>query len=40
MKTKSNLAIRFSELSYKKQEDLLNVPLYLAIRVKQNVITV
>ena len=29
-----NLAIRFSELPYKKQEDIVNVPLYLAGRVK------
>ena len=29
-----NLAIRFSELPYKKQEDLVNIPLYLANRVK------
>ena len=29
-----NLAIRFSELPYKRQEDIVNVPLYLAGRVK------
>ena len=30
-----NLAIRFSELPYKKQEDMVNVPLYLVNRVKK-----
>ena len=33
-----NLAIRFSELPYKKQEDIVNVPLYLAGRIKRIVI--
>ena len=31
---KPNLAIRFSELPYKKQEDMVNVPLYLAGQIK------
>lgn len=29
------LAIRFSTLEYKKQEDMLNVPLYLAGQIKR-----
>ncbi len=32
---KPNLAIRFSELPYKKQEDMVNVPLYLADQIKK-----
>ena len=32
---KPNLAIRFSELPYKKQEDMGNVPLYLADQIKK-----
>jgi len=32
---KPNLAIRFSELPYKKQEDMVNVPLYLAGQIKR-----
>ena len=28
-------AIRFSALEYKEQEDMINVPLYLADRIKQ-----
>lgn len=30
-----NFAIRFSELPYKKQEDMINVPLYLAGQIKK-----
>ena len=30
-----SLAIRFSTLQYKEQEDMINVPLYLAGRIKQ-----
>lgn len=30
-----NFAIRFSELPYKKQEDIINVPLYLAGQIKK-----
>ena len=30
-----SLAIRFSSLQYKEQEDMINVPLYLAGRIKQ-----
>ena len=29
------LAIRFSPLEYKKQEDMVNVPLYLACRINK-----
>ena len=32
---KPDLAIRFSELPYKKQEDMINVPLYLAGQIKK-----
>ncbi|MCR5762670.1 MAG: ATP-binding protein [Treponema sp.] len=32
---KPKIAIRLSELSYKKQEDMINVPLYLACRINR-----
>ena len=28
-------AIRFSQLEYKEQDDMINVPLYLACRIKE-----
>ena len=33
-----NFSIRFSELPYKKQEDIINVPLYLAGQIKKIVV--
>ena len=33
--TKAELAIRFSELPYKEQDDMVNVPLYLAGQMKK-----
>ena len=32
---KTKLSIRFSELAYKEQEDVVNVPLYLACRINR-----
>ena len=32
---KPDLAIRFSQLEYKEQEDMINVPLYLACRINK-----
>ena len=32
---KPQLAIRFSQLEYKEQEDMINVPLYLACRINK-----
>ncbi|MDD7417713.1 MAG: AAA family ATPase, partial [Spirochaetales bacterium] len=34
---KPELAIRFSTLQYKKQEDMVNVPLYLAGRINKEI---
>ena len=35
LKTGKAKAIRFSTLEYKKQEDMINVPLYLAGQIKR-----
>lgn len=32
---KPELAIRFSQLEYKEQDDMINVPLYLAGRINK-----
>ena len=34
---KPELAIRFSTLQYKKQEDMINMPLYLACRINKEI---
>jgi len=34
---KPELSIRFSTLQYKKQEDMINVPLYLACRINKEI---